>query len=214
MPSSDFNIWYKSTKESFLYINERSNIKNDWLDYSEVLNTEYKNSIIKPINKYMYRLSPPPRLLSIKDNVITLCQDNFAEIFLLQKKNSSLLRAMEKIHMRQFYLSSIKNKDVDNCFDPVFRWAMPWFIDFNDIDIRIGQAENSPFYFYDFNYTSEENKNNRIDPIMLNFKFKNVGSHMIDEEYGRIKRNQPVYNIQFYADGILIDRIKEFYGKN
>ena len=43
MASPDFNIWYKSFNESFLYINERSNIKDDWLNYSEVLKTEYKN---------------------------------------------------------------------------------------------------------------------------------------------------------------------------
>lgn len=214
MADADFNIWYKSKKESFLYINERSNIKNDWLDFDEILKTEYKKSIIKPINKYIYKLSHPPKLISIKDNIVTLCQENFAEIFLLQKKNSLSLRAMEKIHMRQFYLSNIKNKDIENCFDPVFRWAMPWFLDYEGIEVKISEAENSPFYFYDFQYKSNINIQNRIDPIMLMFKFKNIGSHMIDDEYGRIKRNQPLYNIKFNADGILIDRIREFYGKS
>lgn len=214
MAESDFNIWYKSNKESFLYINERSNIKDDWLDYDEVLKTEYKDLVIKPINKYMYKLSIPPRLISIEKNIITLCQDNFAEIFLLQKLDSISLRAMEKIHMRQFYLSGIKNKDIPDCFDPVFRWAMPWFIDYDGIKIKIKEAENSPFYFYNKEYISEKNKNKRIDPEMLFFKFKSVGHHMFDNEYGRIKRNQPAYNIVIDADDILIERIKEFYASN
>lgn len=213
MSQSDFNIWYKSNKESFLYINERSNIKNDWLDYNEVLKTEYKNSIIKPINKYIYKLSCPPKLISIQNNKVILCQQNFAEIFLLQKTGSSFLRAMEKIHMRQFYLSDKKDKDIKECFDNVFRWAMPWFIDYDNIDIKITESQNSPFYFYDTTYKSEKNKTQRIDPLMLLFKFKNVGPHMIDKEYGRIKRGQPLYNITFEADDILIERIKEFYGK-
>lgn len=214
MAQSDFNIWYKSNKESFLYINERSNIKDDWLDYDEVLKTEYKDAVIKPINKYFYKLSTPPKLLSIENNKITLCQENFAEIFLLQKLGSVSLRAMEKIHMRQFYLSKIKNNDIKNCFNPVFRWAMPWFIDYDNVSIKISEANNSPFYFYDFFYQSEKNSSKRIDPKMLLFKFKNTGNHMIDEEYGRIKRNQPAYNITIDADDILIERVKEFYAKS
>lgn len=212
MANTDFNIWYKSRNESFLYINERSNIKNDWLDYEEILKTEYKDKVIKPINKYMYKLCPPPKLIDIKDNTVILCQENFAEIFLLKLKDSKHLRAMEKIHMRQFYLSN-KNIQKDKCFSEVYRWAMPWFIDYDMTNINIKNADNSPFYFYDFSYISEKNKKNRVDPQMLLFHFKNVGSHMIDDEYGRIKRNCPTYYIQFDADDILIDRIKEFYGK-
>lgn len=75
----------KFYKKSFVFINKRSNIKDDWLDYNEILKTEYKDSIIKPINKYMYKLSSPPRLVSIIDNTVTLCQENFAEVFARKK---------------------------------------------------------------------------------------------------------------------------------
>ncbi len=213
MANPDFNIWYKSFNESFLYINERSNIKDDWLDYSEILKTEYSDKIIKPINKYFYKLCPPPELVSIKENVITLCQKNFAEIFLLKNKNSVSLRAMEKIHMRQFYLSKKTDTNIEKCFDPVFRWAMPWMIDYDGIDIKISEASDSPFYFYEFSYTSQKLSQDRIEPPMLFFKFKNIGKHMVDEEYGRIKRNNPAYLIEFSGDDIMIERIKEFYGK-
>lgn len=210
----DFNIWYKSFNESFLYINERSNIKDDWLDYSEILKTEYSNSVIKPINKYIYKLSKPPKLISIEKNLITLCQENFAEIFLLKKQDAKSLRAMEKIHMRQFYLSNIDMGSKEKCFDPVFRWAMPWFLDYDNITVKIKHVDNSPFYFYDAEFISNENKSERIDPKMLFFKFKNVGNHMVDIEYGRIKRWQPLYYIQFEAHDILIEKVRKFYDKH
>lgn len=213
MANPDFNIWYKSFNESFLYINERSNIKDDWLDYSEVLKTEYKKSIIKPINKNFYKLCPPPKLISIENNIVTLCQNNFAEIFLLKKQDSLQLNATEKIHMRQFYLSKETKLNNIDCFDNVYRWAMPWFIDEDDIEINILPVNKSPFYFYNFKYISKKNTDKRVDPLMLFFKFKNNGSHMIDIECGRIKRDMPAYFIQFSCNDIIVEKVKEFYGQ-
>jgi hypothetical protein len=214
MISPDFNIWYKSFDESFLFINQRSNIRPDWLNYDEVLKTKYKDSIIKPINKYMYKLCPPPKLISIDNNTVTLCQENFAEIFLLKKINSKNLRAMEKIHMRQFYLSKIIKASDQDCFDSVFRWAMPWFIDEDNIDIEILNIDESPLHFYDFSYKSKINDQRIIDPTMLFFKFKNKGEHMIDEECGRIKRHRPAYLIKFACSDTIVERVKEFYGQS
>jgi hypothetical protein len=212
--NNNFNIWYESFDESFLYINERSNIKGDWLDYSEILKTEYKESIIKPVNKYFYKLCPPPKLISINNNTVTLCQENFAEIFLLKKPDSNKLIAMEKIHMRQFYLSNKTNTNNNLCFNEIFRWAMPWFIDYPELNINIIPIDNSPFYFYEEQYYYQKQISNRIDTKMLFFQFKKEGSHMIDSEYGRIKRQQPAYLINFTGNDILVNKIKEFYGGN
>jgi hypothetical protein len=214
MTKTDFNIWQKSFDKSFLFINEQSNVRPDWLTYSEVLKTEYKDSVIKPINKYIYKLCPPPKLVSIEDSVITLCQENFAEIFLLKRKNSLSLAATEKVHVRQFYLSKEKKEKTAECFDQVFNWAMPWFIDEENIDIEISPAPDSPFYFYNFAYKSKKTLQEKIDPLMLFFKFKNAGNHMLDEECGRIKRQQSAYLIKFACSDILVNKIKEFYGKN
>jgi len=208
----NFNIWENSPKKSFVFINKRSNIKDDWLNYNEILKTEYKDSIIKPINKYMYKLSSPPKLVSIIDNTVTLCQENFAEVFLLEKNNK--LDAIEKIHMRQFYKYGEKNTENQECFSEIFRWAMTWFIDYDGIEVGISAIEKSPFYFYEEKYTSTKENLDIIDPKMLLFQFKNKGLHMKPDGYGRIKRRQPAYFITFTAKDDVILRIKEFYGKN
>ena len=54
MTGNNFNVWQESFIESFLEINSQSNIKSDWLNYSEILKTEYKDCIIKPINMSDY----------------------------------------------------------------------------------------------------------------------------------------------------------------
>jgi len=210
MNNLDFNAWDKGRQSSFLKINLKSNIKDDWLKYEEVLKTKYKDSIIKPINKYMCKLAIPPRLISIIDNTVTLCQDNFSEIYLLNKED--YLVAIEKIHMRQFYLSDQKNIEKTDCFEDIFRWAMTWFIDTDGLEITILPLEESPFYFYDTSYFSKKEQADIIEPKMIRFQFKNVGSHMKDTDYGRIKRKQPAFLIRFEADDYVIRKVKEFYG--
>lgn len=215
MAAPDFNIWYKSYTESFLYINERSNIKNDWLDYSRVLSGPYGNSIIKPINLYMEKMSQPPKLLSIENNFVTLQQQTFAEIMLLKRKNQTRLSAMEKIHMRQFYYGALNTKNDVDCFNEIFRFAMPWIVDVPNLRISITNSENSPFTVFDTEINSIETAEiKRIDPEMIFFKFKKIGRHMVDEEYGKIKLFSPMFNMSFHADDIMIDRIKEFYVNN
>jgi hypothetical protein len=46
---------------------------------------------------------------------------------------------------------------------------------------------------------------------MIFFNFLSVGAHMIDKEYGRVKRLSPMFNLEFEANDIMINKIKEFY---
>ena len=215
MAESDFNIWYKSKTESFLYINERSNIKNEWLDYSYVKNGKYANSIIKPINKYVENLYPKPLLSNIEKNKITLEYCNFAEIMLLKRNTDKELSAMEKVHMRQFYLSDIVDNSDNNCFNNVYRVFIPWFIDIPGLKIKLLNIENSPFQIIESEIICDDySKQTRIDPKMIFFKFKNIGNHMIDEEYGKISRETSMFKCEFDGNDIMIKKIKEFYAKS
>jgi len=210
-----FNVWYKSFTESFLDINKNSNIKPSWLEYSHVLNGEYKNSIIKPINHYVEKLYVKPNLLSIVGNTVTLQQTNHAEIFLLQMNFEDKLKALDRPHMRQFYMSD-KTKDTDSRFDQVYRFYIPWFLDIDGAKIKVLQPENSPFIIEEKEFISKRYKEDYVyvEPEMIFFNFKSDGPHMIDEEYGRIKRFSPMFNLEFEADDIMIERIKEFYVNN
>ena len=212
MANPDFNIWYKSRKESFLYINERSNIKDAWLDYSEVLSSKYKDLILKPINKYVQNLYQPPSLIEIKNGNVILEQSSFAEIMLLQKNGQSHLTAMEKIHMRQFYLSDKELEEDAECFNTIYRLFVPWIVDIPNLNISIEPIDNSAFKIIPQQITSlDYNKMDRVDPEMLTFRFKKMGDHMIDSEYGKILRYTPMFRMIFPVNDIMVKRIEEFY---
>ncbi len=211
-----FNIWYKSYTESFLDINKKSNIRPSWLNYSYVLEGEYGSSIIKPINHYVEKLYIKPNLLSIKNNLVVLQQTNHAEIFLLKMNFENRLKALDRPHMRQFYMSDRIKYIENNKFDQMYRFYIPWFLDVDNIKIKIKQPENSPFIIEEKEFISKKySKNDKyVDPEMVFFNFLSNGTHMIDEEYGRIKRLSPMFNLEFEADDIIISKVKEFYGKN
>lgn len=214
-PSENFNVWYKSGSESFLDINSRSNIRPSWLNYSEVLSGYYSDSVIKPINHYVEKLYVKPKLISISNNVVTIQQTNHAEIFLLKRATDSTLKALDRPHMRQFYMSDKMRLISGNAFDQMYRFYVPWFLDVDGIKIKIKQPDNSPFTIEEKEIISKKHDSEKIiDPEMIFFNFNSTGSHMVDQEYGRIKRQSPMFNMEFEADDIIIERIKEFYVKD
>jgi len=207
----DFDIWYKSKSESFLYINERSRVTSRWLSYQEGIKDKYTDSIIKPINLYASRLYQKPKMISIKNNEIILQQTNHAEIFLLQKEDG--LYSLDRPWIRQYYLSDQDPSELPkNCFDGVFRFYMPWLIDEN-INAFIEQPEDSPFTIYPgiMNFKTIPKSTLMIETDFVYFHFKNKGSHMIDHEFGKIPRFSPMYNIRFQASDIMIERVRKLY---
>lgn len=214
-PSDNFNIWYKSDSESFLDINSKSNIKPSWLNYKEVLSGEYADSIIKPINHYVEKLYVKPKIISISNNIVTLQQTNHAEIFLLKRNTDKTLKALDRPHMRQFYMSNKMKLINGNEYDQMYRFYIPWFLDIDGVNIKIKQPDDSPFIIEEKEIISKKHDNEKIiDPEMIFFNFKSFGPHMVDQEYGRIKRQSPMFNMEFEADDIMIERIKEFYVKD
>lgn len=209
---ADFEIWYKSKSESFLYINERSRVPSKWLSYSHGIK-EYSDSIIKPINMYASRLSVKPKLLDINNNIVKLQQTNHAEIFLLNKEDG--LYNIDRPWIRQYYLSNKEPIKSDECFDGVFRFYMPWVID-EDVVVSIEQSENSPFLIHEqsINFKNIPHSTLKIEPPFIHFQFKKKGDHMIDDVFAKISRLSPMYNIVFKANDIIIERVRKFYDNN
>lgn len=206
----DYNIWYNTYDPDFIDINLKSFVPYKWMSYSFVANGKYKDSIIKPINRYVENLYPPPKLVSINNNIVTLRQGNHAEIYLLHGNGE--FYNVDRPHLRQYYQTKVELPLDDDCYENIYKFYVPWFIDAN-IEVLFYPVEESPFrayttaaYFYKVNPQQEF-----IRPSFVPFAFKKVGDHMIEENYGRIKRQSPMFDIVFHADDIMVGKIKEFY---
>ena len=201
----DFNIWYKSKSESFLYINDRSRVFPRWLDLQAVS----KEDVLRPINMYASNLYPGPVAISLDDQII-LQQRNHAEIFLLNDNN--IFYNLDRPWIRQYYLSNKEHSLPNNCFPGIFRFYVPWVID-EDVTVKITQAEDSPFFIYEseisFNKIDSDLK--RLDPPFVHFHFKKEGKHMIDENFAKILRQSPMYNMQILGNDIIDKRVREYY---
>ena len=210
----DFNIWFNSPSESFLYINQRSRIPNKWLSYDRVLSGKYSNSVIKPSNLYVENLYIKPELISIDGNTVRLRQGNHAEFFLLENENEFYNK--DRPWMRQYYMSDMDVDLPDGCFPGNFRFYVPWFID-EDLVVRIEKPDKeSPFYIYerDIDFKKVDASTKYIDPPFVNFHFKRVGSHMIDEKFSKVRKNSPMFDMVFDASDIIVERVREFYNGN
>jgi hypothetical protein len=206
----DFNVWYNTYDPSFIDITAKSKIPDKWANYERVLSGKYSKSIIKPLNKYVEALYPAPKLISIKDNIVTLRQHNHAEIFLLN--NDDGLKALDRPWMRQFYQSAKPQSKIENCFDETYVAYVPWFIDENVL-VLIRGVDGSPFAIQDKTDMYQEIPLDvkYLEPMMVPFRFKNVGDHMQEKHFGKIKRNTPMFDIIFSASDTIIERVREFY---
>ena len=206
----DFNVWYNTYDPSFVDISAKSRIPDKWANYERVLSGKHKDSVIKPINKYVEALYPRPTLVSIDGNIITLRQHNHAEIFLLEKDNE--LKALDRPWMRQFYQSAKHQPEAPDCFEQKFVAYVPWFIDANVLVVIRG-VEGSPFCVSEKTdrYQTIPAEARYLEPMMVPFRFKNVGDHMQEKHFGKIKRNTPMFDIVFTADDTIVERVKDFY---
>jgi hypothetical protein len=208
----DFNIWDKSKQESFIYINQRSRVASEWLSYPlGIEKGKHFDSIIKPINLYAQQLYLKPKLISINNNEIILQQQNHAEIFLLQEEDG--LYHKDRPWIRQYYLSDKKYNELpQDCFEGIFRFYVPWIID-EEVETFIEQPEDSPFVIYPgaMNFKKIPKNTKIIDTDFVYFHFKNKGKHMVDQEFGKIPRFSPMYNIKFIASDIMVERVRKQY---
>jgi hypothetical protein len=210
---NNFDIWYDTKDPFFTELSQRSNIPVGWLSYQKILSGQNKDSVIKPINRYVERLVPPPELISIENNIVRLRQRNHAEFFLLEKDDGTFYN-VDRPWQRQYYNSAL-DFEAENCFPGTFKFYVPWFIDEKVIAYFHPPLEDSPFKTYPTvaNYDKIPDNARFVEPHFVPFRFKRVGSHMVDEKFGKIPLKSAMYDITFYADDIIIERVKEFYDK-
>lgn len=210
----NFNIWQETFDPIFSEINEKSRANVNWLTYSKIMSSEYKDLVLKPINNYVRNLYPAPKLVSIENNIVRLRQGNHAEFFLL-KRETGVFFNLDRPWIRQYYKTKESFDLTEDCFPTIYKFYVPWFIDEN-ITVRFERPDaDSPFYInpsqHDYKKTTGEEK--YIEPAFVTFAFKKTGSHMLTESFGKIKRQQPMFDIVFEANDIMIKRIEEFYEK-
>jgi len=209
----DFDIWYNSYDPNFTEISLKSMIHPKWVSFSRVLDGKYKDSVIKPINKYVESLYPPPKLMSITDGIVTLRQHSHAGIFLLETQGK--LKALDRPWMRQFYQSKNKFPLDPECFDDVFVLYVPWLIDAH-VSVRFSDVTGSPFRIYPTasHYQKVPLEAHFVEPQFVPFRFYRVGTHIDREGFGKILKDTPMFDITFQADDIIIEKIREFYEYN
>jgi hypothetical protein len=205
----DFELWYNSYDPNFVEITKGSRLPERWMNYGEVLE-KYKDSIIKPINPYVDYMCPPPRLVSIVNNTVTLQQANYAEIYLSIRKTG--FYNVDKVWLRQYYQSKDDWETPQDCFGGNYKVFTPWVID-ADVEARIHQADNSPFSVVETQHEFKKIPDSTIyyDPGFIGINFKNVGDHMKTDNLGKIEKHSPLYNITFTADDTIVERVRKFY---
>lgn len=226
----EFDIWFETFDPSFVEINIRSQVNPKWLMFKRVYEGKYANSILKPVHRYAEWLYPYPELISIDGNTVRLRQTNMADFFLLEdavkekitpedyeKPDEYYFKHLDRPHVRQYYQSANEHELPKDCFPGLFKLYMPWIVDAN-VTISIEQPDNveSPVFIYGHNLEVTEipGETEVIEPHMIPFHFKKVGSHMVDDKYGKLLRGSPMYDIVFDANDIIVSRIKEFYANN
>jgi hypothetical protein len=214
MNSFNFNVWYESYDPNFIDINRRSLVPEKWLSYQNINHNKFANSILKPINRYVEVLYPPPQIVSIIGNQVTLRQKTHAGIFLLNESGN--FYNVDRPHMRQYYQTRIEHETTSDCFDQAYVFYIPWAID-ADIEVSIEQpGVESPFEIKKSmaGYKRIDEFTRYIEPNFVAFKFKKVGPHMTNQDFGKIKPGSPMFDMTFSLSDILIERMREFYENN
>jgi hypothetical protein len=212
--SYNYNIWYETYDPIFSEISKKSRLPDKWISFQNISSEIYSKSIIKPINKYVEVLYPRPELIEIKDNVVRLRQKNHAEFFLLDKHSG--FYNLDRPWMRQYYNTSYNPETPDNCFPKTYKFYVPWYIDLDADIFYLNPDSDSPFFIFENSsiHKKVDNTIKFLEPDFVAFNFKNTGSHMINDKFGKIMRGQPMFDMVFTADDIMVETIKEFYESN
>lgn len=206
----DFDIWKKTNDPVFSEISLNSRLPKKWVEFKYV--QKYTNSIIKPINRYVESLYPPPKLISIDGNLVRLRQGNHAEFFLLTNPDGSFYN-LDRPWMRQYYNTSHQIQEPDDCFPGTYIFYTPWYVDANvKVFYEKPEKETTFFVYSNVSIHKEFDDNDTyLEPDFIRFHFKKEGAHMDRPGFGKIPRQSPMFDIVFECDDIMLKRVREFY---
>lgn len=207
--------WVNSENKTFEEIvNDNVLLYKTWGYSKYILDTKYKDSLLKPLNPYSMHFHIKPELID-EGNYLRLRYKTHAEIWLEPKDNG--LYALDKTWQRQFYPSQLRiNFDSKEYFNSVYKFYIPWIFDL-DVKLKIEEVKNSPFKILNsyvvFNKIDKEK--NVWDTDWFHFLIKNNGDHIESyngDTYGIIERESPICDI-IIEDIYLVNKIKEEYGQ-
>jgi hypothetical protein len=207
-------FWLTSSDLSFADIVNKSNCKRLYVEYQYVLsNNKVNNSVLKPINDYVYNLYPAPDLLKYEDGFVYLRQKTHAEIWIKKNYNEGFY-FLDRPHIRQFYPSSEILKD-SQCFLPTFKFYCPWFVDM-DRKYQVLQVTDveTPFLIKELKLNKIDTNKDILEPHFISFLFKKVGEHMINKDYGKISIGTPMYDIKIKVNESEYDLFNKFYSQH
>lgn len=208
------DIWYRTKDPDFIWMCQKARVADSWMSYQALAKTKYAKSPIKPISNYVANIGYEPSLVSIVDNTVRLRFHLYADMFLLKEDDG--LYHVDRTWIRQYYKTNHQMPDYENTFEETFKFYVPWFIDDN-IEVSYLQADTeSPFVVEpkkDFWYQVPSFAD-KVSPHFVNFKFKNSGKHMEDNELGIPRRGDAMFDMEATVNDIMVERIKEYYANN
>jgi hypothetical protein len=205
--------WINSESLSLPEIIMQSGLPENWSKYNskEILKI---NTVLKPVNNYVLNLYPKPEIINIYNNIITFRQRTHAEIW-VEERSDGTLYALDKCHQRQFYpsLTNLENKE---CFDPTYRFYMPWFIN-KEIQVKVTRIDDeaTPFYIGEkdiFARPLQELEEYAYSDF-VDFKIKNTGEYHLKEKYAIISKNTAMYDMSVVLSDDEVSQIKDYYGQ-
>lgn len=203
--------WVDSESLSFSEILVQSNVPEKWARYNSK-NILSLQSIIKPVNEYVFNLYPRPQIINVKNNKVTFRQRTHAEIW-VEEKNNDVLYALDKCHQRQFYPSS-NNLENPKCFKPTYRFYVPWFIN-KDTEVSFSpiEDEKTPFFINTSIFIGKTLSGSELhaDTDFIDFKIKNTGNYHLKEKYAIISKNTAMYDMSVLLTKEEIDKIEKDY---
>lgn len=204
-------FWLSTHSMSFADIVNKSNCNRLFVEYQYVLkNSVVKNSILKPVNDYVYNLYPAPEFIKYEDGYVYLRQRTHAEIWV--KLDYTLgFYFLDRPHIRQFYCSQ-KTFKADNTFLTPYRFYEPWFFDLNrEYEILAVEDEYTPFVIEESTVPVFNTNLPVFEPHFTNFLFKKNGDHMLDPTHGKISIGTPMYDMKIKVDERELSLLKDFY---